>query len=177
VQVQFEAYGIPDSLLITRSGSTVVTSGGLVSGLRNYSFAQSAGAPRYIDVRVTGNTNPDTQWTLAVSCPGGSVAPPRPQVQVFFGTDPGTLCGVSCSTLQVCGRFSVRVNGQSPVPSGGFTQLTPGTNVLMDLSHDNPTCGSGVGTPTSSPGLFYYRDSRGTKQYLNHLGQSWVTVQ
>ncbi len=156
VQVQFEAYSIPDSLLVTRSGSTVVSSGGMVSGLRNYSFPQSAGAPRYIDVRVTGNSDPNTQWTLAVSCPGGSVTPPRPQVQVFFGTDPGTLCGVSCSTLQVCGRYSVRVNGQSATTfSGGSTQLTAGTNVLMDVSHDSPNCGSGLATPTSSRGRLY----------------------
>ena len=178
VSVEFEAYGIPDALTIKRGGVllSAVSTPTAVSGLFSRTFVQTAGAPQTLDITVTPNANQLTQWTLAVSCPGSPPVLARPRVQVYFATDPSSLSTpFGNSQLQICGIYSARVNGQQTLNASNYISLTSGTNVLVEVSHSDPNCGSGLATPTSSRGKFYYRDNTG-KRYLN-LGANWVTVQ
>lgn len=70
VQVQFEAFSIPDSLRISNSsGSTRFTTNGLVSGYSADTISYDPDSDGNLNIQVTGNSDNDTAWTLFVGCP------------------------------------------------------------------------------------------------------------
>ena len=67
-QVQYEMYNIPDQLDITYEGSTIFTTGGLVSGGATETVAVPAGSSTQITVTVSA-PNAGTAWDYTVFCP------------------------------------------------------------------------------------------------------------
>lgn len=70
VDVEYEMYNVPDSLVITYEGTELFSTGGLVSG--SSSFSLTYGSPTSTSTTVTASLEaptPGTKWTLFVGCP------------------------------------------------------------------------------------------------------------
>lgn len=113
ISVKFEAYSIPDGVVISANNAAktvLATSNGLVNGTHSYSFVHDpiARGTTRVQVKVTGNSNSGTAWTLGVSCPN-QPAPGTPAAHVKF-----VLIGGACGgnwTLTVDGK-QVSIPGQ-----------------------------------------------------------------
>ncbi|MFZ5797205.1 MAG: hypothetical protein ACOY3O_02135 [Thermodesulfobacteriota bacterium] len=71
VHLEFNAYQIPDKLEIWHGGNKIYDTG-FVSGVIDDDLChESALGPTWI-IKVTGNADPHTAWTITVSCPGST---------------------------------------------------------------------------------------------------------
>jgi hypothetical protein len=95
VRGEFEAYNIPDSLVIRRSsasGPVLFSTGGLVPRFHEFSFSHPGGtdpATNRVWIKVTGNADAGTRWTAVLTCPGGSITNairPEPRINISFGS-------------------------------------------------------------------------------------------
>jgi hypothetical protein len=171
VQVRFDTYSIPDALTITSTNaakSVIATSGGLVYGSRAYSynFDASALGSRYVNIKVTGNTDTNTKWNLAVSCPGGTLdAPAKPTNVTFKVIGASMTCGVS-NTYMIDDQTVVKVSNsvQAIIP------LSPGPHTFAFVGQ---TVSAGC-TQWGHPG---YVDGAGTTDVWNGAGTTatiWI---
>lgn len=147
ISVKFEAYSIADGLVISADNAAktvLATSNGLVSGTRTYSFMHDpiARGTTKVQVKVTGNSNSSTVWTLGVSCPN-QAAPSAPLAHVKF-----VLIGGQCG-----GNWTLTVDGK-PASIPGQIDLTPNEShsYLLTVTSYPPSC------PIQTP---YYDDSVG----------------
>lgn len=180
VNGEFEAYDIPDSLVIRKgssTGSVLYTTNGLVSGFSSFSFQHSGGSTptdTQVHVRVTGNTNTQTAWAATVLCPGQSLnntnrAQPRRAVTIrvsnaFSQGVVGSCSGQARVNGSSIGNFQVA----SPLfPSEFIITLSAGPGHQLSIA--NYTCqpntqnvipawsitdGGGTRTLQPSPGYF-----------------------
>lgn len=137
VSVQFQAYDIPDGLTIKGkdSGKILVSSNGPVSYLHDYSFNfDGSEANRKIAVYVQGSDNPETYWTVAVSCPGEAVKPVYSTRNVFIGPMDG-----NCQPM-----WAISVDG-GPILRGqtfNIPMMTgPGTHLITYNRDGDGSCG------------------------------------
>jgi len=95
-RMQFEAFGIPDALVVragNSSGPVLLQTNGLVSGFDEWSTPHDPVAlgTTKVHVRVNGNPDTGTWWELALGCPGENLngsnpAMPKAFVQFRFGS-------------------------------------------------------------------------------------------
>ena len=120
VTAEFEAYSIPDALTINSQNSAkteLANTHGLVGGSHNFPFDFDATrlGNRFIDIKVTGNSDPSTAWTLTVSCPGKSLPPVYPLVNVTFGVvGSAVTCSSMINTYVIDGTQSVTISRTQP---------------------------------------------------------------
>jgi hypothetical protein len=69
VHLEFNAYQIPDKLEIWHGGNRIYATG-FVSGIIEDDICHQSVLGTTWVIKVTGNSNPDTVWDIAVSCPG-----------------------------------------------------------------------------------------------------------
>ncbi|HEU5133721.1 MAG TPA: hypothetical protein VFU13_01135 [Steroidobacteraceae bacterium] len=95
VRGEFEAYNIPDSLVVRRtnsSGPVLYTTGGQSPGFKEFNFQHPGGtdpATNRIWIKVTGNVDTATRWTAVISCPNGSISNstrPQPRISISFSS-------------------------------------------------------------------------------------------
>ena len=164
VELDFEAYSIPDAIQVTPDNNTnnqLVSSNGLVSGFNVYKFnydSNSLGTTK-VRVKVTGNNDSNTRWVFTLGCPGQNLnnsdrAAKRVGVAFNFGINvAGGALGDSC-------RFDVYVDGKkigtgSGLGSGFNIKLTEG--MMHSVTYGNVSC-DGFRTGFSAS----FTDSRGT---------------
>ncbi|MBT8050986.1 MAG: hypothetical protein KJO70_07300, partial [Gammaproteobacteria bacterium] len=174
VPVEFEAYNIPDGLVISANNAAdtpLIDTGGLISGRHTYSFNHNPASlgTTQVNVEVEGNQDPGTAWYIVVGCPGDPAIDPvdRPQpirsVRWTFAKD-GSF-GVSCSfDFHIDGKYVTRVNGNA-----GF--VVPMSVGRHDLEYRNKSCTSGNSAAYTST----YQDPSGTYPVRSPVfGNSWV---
>lgn len=171
VSVEFEAYDVPDALEIRSKNSArtiLVTTVGLVSGFRQYSFHYdpNQSGSRFIDVKVTGNEISSTAWTVAVSCPGQSATPLKPQINVVFGAQRDPL-------KQRCGWWTFTVNRQTTVGEGQSVKLTPGDHISVTATLDTSSIGYRCLNSSWDAGTPFYSDRTG-KHFFSP--PAWISV-
>ena len=152
VDVQFEAYSVPDSLTLTQSGKNVVATPGLVSGFTEWHF-ENDGTP--VKIHVGANQTYQTQWDLTLAC--GSLTPPsqikRTQITILLRND----------TCIPTAGWQVAIDG---VPLNSVTGSQWTTTVSNGPAHSVTTrttpssCDPGVGTPRG-PGEVYFTVGHG----------------
>ena len=149
VEIEFEAFDIPDSFDINSraSAKSIYSTGGQVSGFykKIVNFKGNAdGSAETWDVKIVGNVNNSTQWTVAVGCPGQKLrAQDRPAqreaISVTYGNNAG-VNNASCSLV-------AQVDGQQVYRSGfsgshAFSLLlTKGDHIYSWSSQCQSTCG------------------------------------
>ncbi|WP_129774620.1 phospholipase C/P1 nuclease family protein [Peristeroidobacter soli] len=185
VQIEFEAYQIPDKFEIRAENSAqtlVVTTTNMVSGWRNWTYQfnpASLGTSKF-RIRVTGNTDPATLWTASVSCPNKTLTNSdriQDRISITFGV--GATSGAGCNT----GYTSITVNG-TPAgtlhfsPGVGDTSspvtVTAGTHQQVVLQTTITTWGT-PGFTCSGNGSVFWNDRAG-RHYLSG-GTSWISIQ
>jgi hypothetical protein len=147
VQVQFEAFYVPDGLVVksaNAAGTVLATTKGLVSGLHNFSFnfdPLGLGSTS-INVVVTGNTNA-TAWQVAVGCPGqplsGNNALPQETVVFSFGTALSPATGSCLAKVYVDGTLIGNALADTSSPHTLSAVLTRGQG--HGISYSNFSCG------------------------------------
>jgi hypothetical protein len=137
---------------------------GWVSGYRTLSVNYNPSGGR-LRVIVDPNRQYPTQWSLRMSCPGGSVASPINRRTVSFYTK-GNTCGATW-----------KVN----VDNAGVLGITQGIPVTVGPQHSvqaqwtlptGMTCG---GVQPGSPGTLYVNDGRGEVALVYGLNTSLFT--
>jgi hypothetical protein len=191
VRAEFEAYSIPDSLVIRHESSTgpiLANTNGLVSGFHNFSWIHngSAQGSTKIHVNLTGNTNPQTLWTLTVGCPGQTLDNddrPQDRISVWFGR--GRMQGSGCQTgftdVSLNGTHVGRINFDSFGGAGlvGPVTVTAGTHQLLQFSSTITNFGSpgftcsSIGSPIL--GQYFYDDRAG--QHIVSANGGWIAIQ
>jgi hypothetical protein len=163
VELKFEAFSIPDSLVVTASNGAatqLATTSGMVSGLhvRNFTFNPSTLGTTRARVRVTGSAD-GTWWTLAMSCPGQGLSssdfPPTRVVRFDFGSAAAGAGGSCQAGFYVDGVFR----------GNAFVSASGGTSINVSLTKGpghgaefrNFSCASGtvnilVGAQYTDPG-------------------------
>jgi len=191
VRAEFEAYSIPDSLVIRHESSTgqiLANTNGLVSGFHTFSWTHNGAAQSStkIHVNLTGNTDPQTLWTLTVGCPGQTLDNDDRQqdrISVWFGK--GSMSGSGCTTgfsdLTLNGRAIGRINWDSFGGAGliGPVTVTAGSHQLLQFATTVTNFGSpgftcfSNGSP--SLGQFFY-DDRAGRHTVSGNG-AWIAIQ
>lgn len=164
VQVKFEAYSIPDRLDITTpGGATLLSTNGLVSGTQTLSFNHNPGSTgsTKVHLRVTGNSDPGTAWTLAVSCPNQNL--PGPQtIRVVFGIDPAvTTCNFGLCPPPACpGNWTLVLEtfAGNIISSYGIRDMIQGKPYSYNLKWNSTGPSGTLGCSSSTP---YYIDTFG----------------
>jgi hypothetical protein len=150
VKGEFEAYNIPDSLVIRRtnsSGPVLYTTGGQVPGFKEFNFQHPGGtdpATNRIWIKVTGNTDTATRWTAVLSCPNGSISNsirPQPRISISFSsTASGKTVGCASGFFDFYLNDLFGAGSVSTVPwgggQGGTSQpitVTAGTNQYLRI--------------------------------------------
>ncbi|MBY0572347.1 MAG: hypothetical protein K2P84_01595 [Undibacterium sp.] len=168
VSVDFEPYTIPDGLQIFANNSAktlLLSSGGLVSMSRKYTFNFDAKAygTSQVRIKVTGNIDTRTAWDLGMGCPGQS-APRAPTVGVLF--DQSDYSPFDCS-----GYWEVTVDGEKIV-KGSIIPLSPReTHVyLVNFISPYPNTSGSCYAP-----IPFYKDNNGRHNMINYgLPQTFI---
>lgn len=154
VSWQFEAYNIPDELTIKErdTKTTKASTNGRISGFKSGSWEYDGSTSKQkLDIAVTANSDPNTHWTLAVSCPGQAVKPVNELRSVRFW-----LKGNTCNA-----RAMVRVDGGVYSEFSGFINKNvstgSGTHLIQYYRSYTPDSCSLFGQ--SSGELVYIDDS------------------
>lgn len=140
VLVNFEAFDIPDGLVITAdntAATVLTTTNGLVSGTKALSFNHDpvARGTTKVRLKVTGNSNAGTIWNVGSSCPG-QPAPGTTAVPIRFGLEGPSAIG-ECSI-----GYTLKVDGITR-PFPGTVSLSPSeshsyTLVVTQAFPNNP---------------------------------------
>jgi len=157
VQIEFDAFTIPDGLSVAIPGGRNLLFRESVTGFNAFSFQhnpESSGSTG-VDVRVTGNKNTETRWVLSVGCPNQPAASIRTNVRFTIAVSQH-MCSAGTEFL-VDGERVSDVNGNF----SGFTgkQLTPGR-------HEVALRGSCTPIDPNSPFArfeFTYDDGKGVR--------------
>ena len=187
VTANFEAYSIPDGLVLSANGVKLAGTNGLVSGYNSYTFtfdSQKFGTTQ-LWAEVTGNTDPGTAWALCVDCnnPAGSTCGPSLQtrsVNIDLSYNPYAnewLCTTGNMTVDNMAIGSIVPGKLTTVP------LTPGSEPHQLLA---PQAGCaclkrlGCFNDPKAEFQFTYKDGAGkpvyfatplTNKYLNFVIQ------
>jgi hypothetical protein len=155
VNVEFEAYEIPDALVIKAvgpNGPVLYSTGGLVSGFRSFSVQHNptATGSTKMYVQVTGNSDPQTRWTATVACPSRSISNDDRQQRRFSmgfmwnpnGTVPGG-CPNGYYNIYVNSEYKGRVFWGVSGGSSTSATVTAGSHVRLRVesvtsSHGTP---------------------------------------
>lgn len=185
VQIEFEAYSIPDKFEIRAESSAapvLVTTTNLVSGWRNwtYQFNPTSLGTSKIRIRVTGNSDPATLWTATVSCPNEAITNSdrvQDRISITFGI--GAVSGAGCNT----GYTNVILNGTQAgrlnfSPGVGDTTapvtVTAGTHQQVSLVTTITNYGS-PGFSCTGNGSVFWNDRTG-RHYVSG-NPSWIAIQ
>ena len=176
VQGEFEPYTIPDGLEVRRNNSTgpvLYGTNGLKAGYRAFTFQHAGGqqtSDRQIFVKVTGNSNTSTQWTLTIGCPGqviNNAIRPRPMVNLTIGR---YATNGPCNS----GHVDYVVGGKS---FGRLSLSGPADSITRQVIAGTYVGYSRTTTITSSsiPGFctgggYFYTDSTGTRPLAGSSG-------
>jgi hypothetical protein len=187
VQVEFEAYSIPDAIEIRQvnaddSLGTTHFSTGTVSGWHTKTFQHNPGTSgsTKVRMRVTGNSNPDTLWTATVSCPNQSLDnDDRQQDRIGITIGRGGTIGSGCNT----GYTDVSLNGKvvarltfNNAGGGSSTTVTVTAGTHQQYSLVNTITQAGApGFTCSGDGRPYYTDRGGKKFFPANSG--WIAIQ
>lgn len=187
VQVEFEAYSIPDAFEIRQVlangslGTTHATTNGRVSGWHTWTFQHNpatSGSTR-VRVRVTGNEDPGTLWTATVSCPNQSLDNgDRLQDRISITLGRGGWSGAGCSA----GYTDVNLNGTrvarlafNKTGSGSSTNVTVTAGSHQQYSLTTTITDSGTpGFSCSGDGRVYYTDRVGKNFLSGNTG--WIEI-
>lgn len=188
VQVEFEAYSIPDAFEIRQVrpdsslGATLITTNGQVSGWRTWTFQHdpAASGTTRVRVRVTGNSDPNTLWTTTVSCPGQSLdnadrQEPRIGISFVKGGTLGSGCPTGYTDVYLNGMRVGRLNFNQFGGGDSFsTTVTAGTRQFYSLDTNVTSYGS-PGSTCGGDGRIYYQDRTGQHYLLQNSG--WIGIQ
>jgi hypothetical protein len=181
VQVQYEAYSIPDKLVITSQNAnhtSFVDTGTLISGFHTYQFDYDPVTlgSNQIHVVVTGNPEPthSTAWNTVVGCPGqtlntGNGALPQRAVTFTYGARLMGALGGCTASIYIDGVFrgtaAAGATGPSPItltigPGHGMSfsnyQCEPDTrNVLVGISYADANGTHTLGNMSSTNTLLF----------------------
>ena len=110
VELEFEAYRIPDSLEIRDSmGEVIYSTDGQVTGFHKTSLyfpGRADGRSEIWEAVVEGNPDPGTKWNLVVGCPGESITnSDRPNqrgvINVRYGVDNTVIVNNQTCAIQL----------------------------------------------------------------------------
>jgi len=148
VDVQFEAFSIPDGLVVksaNSAGTVLATTHGLVSGLHtfNFNFDPLNLGSTSINVVVTGNTDSGTAWNVVTGCPGqplttGNGALPQETVKFSFGAALTGSLGSCIATVYIDGNSIGSAYADSSSPHTLSANLTIGQG--HGISYSNFSC-------------------------------------
>jgi len=166
VQLEFEAYFIPDQIQVFASNpdhTLLESTNGLVSGFYSFEFDFDSVAlgTSQVDVVVTGNNNPDTLWTFTLGCPGQIISNADREVDrrilsFVFGDDfplPNTEC-----------KFDFYIDGNRKASTGDeyksyFNFTTSLTKGKHTYSYKNSSCQKTIFRDPYPTYYQYYFDS------------------
>jgi hypothetical protein len=178
---EFEAYGVPDKLVVRRlnaSGPVLYTTGSaLVPGYHTFNFQHTGSsdpAQNRIHVQVTGNQEYPTWWTVAVGCPGqtlGNQDRVKPRIRISFGhtSSGGAGCAYGHFRIFMNGTEIGRVNYGEVGGSGGpIMDVTAGSDHSLRLLHVLESSGQSV--PGCQLGYPYVQTSAGQRDIRSYIG-------
>ncbi|MFC4313121.1 hypothetical protein ACFPN2_28845 [Steroidobacter flavus] len=185
VQVEFEAYSIPDKFEIRAENSAqsvLVTTTNMVSGWHTwtYPFDPATLGTTKVRVRVTGNSDPGTLWTATVSCPNQTLNNgDRIEDRISITIGRGGWSGAGCSA----GYTDVNLNGKN-VARLTFNKVGSGSSTSVAVtagSHQRYTLTTTITDPEtpgfscSGNGNVYYTDRAG--QHFLNGNTGWIAIQ
>ncbi|MFC4312633.1 hypothetical protein ACFPN2_26350 [Steroidobacter flavus] len=184
VQIEFEAYSIPDKFEVRAESSAapvLVTTTNQVSGWHTWTYQfnpTSLGTSKF-RIRVTGNSDPGTLWTATVSCPNKTLTNSdriQDRIAITFGV--GATVGAGCDAgyinVMLNGKQATRLNFSPGVGDSGTVTVTAGTHQRVELL---PTITS-QGTPgftCQGNGTVFWTDRAG-QHYVNG-SPTWISIQ
>lgn len=185
VQIEFEAYSIPDKFEIraeTSAAPVQITTTNMVSGWHTwtYQFNPTALGTTKLRVRVTGNSDPATLWTATVSCPNKTLSNSDRQasrIGITFGV--GAVSGAGCNAgytnIFLNGTQVGRVNFSNGVgDTSSLVSVTTGSHQQVNLSTTITNPGS-PGFSCIGDGRVFWNDRTG-KHFLNG-NSAWIAIQ
>ncbi len=166
VQVEFEAYSIPDQIIVRRPDNNVVLAwtSQKVSGLHSLNFDHNPSEyGNDVSVEVIANADPGTQWTFTMGCPGETIDDGDraiDQKTVTFSYGCNAVGCVYCSGLFYIDGFQKFAFGGTGSAS---LKLIPGPH---SYEFRNVQCNT---TSQSSSYPFSYTDSTGSHSLSNPI--------
>lgn len=175
VQLEFQAYFIPDAITLKADNSArtlLATSNGFTQGYHRYEFnynPTSLGTTT-VTLEVDGNDDPGTAWTTTLGCPGQTLDNDDREFQIVpvefsFGESGGFgfPAGTCSFSFYIDGQFMRSVyTGASGVR---FTlQLSAGHH---SYDYVNKSCNGRGGTLSGGGFSSHYSDSSGTHNLKN----------
>lgn len=142
VELEFDAYGIPDKIeIFSGTGSLLKTSGGLVSGFYKYSINYSP-SPTSTKLKVVVTApDPQTGWTYTLGCPGQTLNNDdrdMDRYNVSFNFSPSI--GFS---FYVDGQLAVNYENNTSANKGASIILSSGTHHTYQYKNMNGSLSSG----------------------------------
>lgn len=187
VQGEFEAYSIPDSMVVRRTnsnGPVLYSSNGSVSGFHTFTIQHPGGgdpSQNKIWIKVTGNTDTATQWTSTISCPNRSITNAdreRDRISISFSstaTGGGTGCPRGHFNVYLNDLFGGGVTRTVAWGGGGATSspitITTGTNHWLRVQNVVDDFGTPGAILCSPPAKVRMNRPGGSVDINNYIGQ------